>query len=334
MRIVVLVVFFSFAGVVLADTPPPTAAVPASPQQLAAALVDELEPVGESDAARIDRQRAELALTKRFGFQPAPIDPVAVRFRTSYFPILHRAAVALATTTNGAESPRSLLGQALQNEAAVLRLVPFVVAEMLSVVSKDPASHSDWENQLTKQLSFVTAILGRTAALRLGDAAATLPALDPAVAAKIEAPVDLLAVDYRGPKTSAALAQLPMPAASWDTANGAAAFRAAFVTALRSLGGARPSPADLALLGYDPATPAAGLIAAYGPVLQPLVAQAAAQTDFAAGWAAALRTEVADEAKLSVDLRARTGSGAGSANLFVFMIKMIAIDPQIAARKQ
>ncbi len=324
--------FIVIVATAVGATPPVAPETPPTPQQLAEALSDVLEPQAEPEALRLQRQRAELALVKRFGFQPDPIDPVAVRFRTSPYPLLHAAATALAEQTGGGASARRLLGPALWDESARRRLIPFVIAEMGRLVSRDLATMNEWEKLLTRRLSFYTAILEQTAVVRLMRQAEALAALDPSVAAKMIDPTDLLAVNAAGPSTAAELAELPVPAAAWATSDGEAEFRAAMRLALRSLGGARLQTADLARLGFDETSPAGGVVAAYGAVLQPFVAAAQAHADFRQGWAEAMRGELANDRKLSVDLRARTHDAAGYANLFVYMLKMTVVDPQSTRR--
>jgi len=294
-------------------------------------LADELEPSDETEAVRLARQRAENAAVKLFTLPTAPIDASVVRYRTSFYPVLHDAITRFRTARDDKRTHAEIVAAAAQDEADRLALVPGLVAAQFAVFRKPRESMDDAENLLSRQSSFYAAALERIAALRIYNAGG----FKATNAEDAPLRVDFLAI---GAVASRVVDPLARDSARLDLALDGLGFtpsatRAAAVTALRSLGGPAPSAAQLAELGLPEGSPAAQAVASLGAVVLPFALRAMPGDDdeFATRFLAELHAEAASSSKLEVDLQARSATPAEAATLLVYLIKRVGVDPQLAA---
>lgn len=296
-----------------------------------AALSDTLEPADESEQARLARQRAENTAVALFTLPTAPIEPATVRFRTSFYPVVHRAVVRREAGRPQPRTHTAVLAAAASDPAERAALAPGLAAEHFAIYVKADADRTEAETLLYRQSNFYTTALERIAALRLFNAGG-MAAVD--AADDTTRRVDFLAIGAIGARFVDVVGDPDRLAASFDGLGFAPdVARAAAVTALRSLGGPAPTSEQLALLGLAEGTPAAGAVAALGAVVLPFARRAAdgPEDGFAERFLAELRAVAALQTKLETDLRARSATPVDAATLLVYVLKRIGVDPQLAA---
>lgn len=299
-----------------------------------AALADELEPPGETTEVRLARQRAENAAVAIFTLPTVPIDPEVIRFRTSFYPVVHRAVARRATEpAAAAPHPSEALAAAAAGAAGRTALVPGLVAEHFALFRRADEDLSEADRLMLRQTSFYVAALERIAAVRIS-AAGGLRAV--AAAAAAEKRADFLAIGAIGERfveqlgSATALAQgLAGLGFSPEESHAAA------VAALRSLGGPAPSSQDLALLGLGVDTPQAQAVAGLGAIVLPFAVRAAGgePDGFADRFLEELNREAGSKEKVETDLRARSTTVADAAVLLTYVVKRIGVDAELNAAR-
>lgn len=299
------------------------------------ALADVLEPQDEAIEARLARQRAENAAVALFTFQTSPVDADAVRFRTSFYPLVHRAVERTARRVGSELRPAAALRAAAAGTQGRTALLPGLVAEHFALFRRKPEELSEADRLLLRQTSFYVAATERISAVRIAAAGGMK-----AVAASVDAerPTDFLMIGAIGRRV---LENLGGPEALAHALDGLGftpdAARAASVVALRSLGGPEPSSEELALLGLPADSPAARAVAGLGAVVLPFARRAADGDDdeFAARFLAVLEGEAGSSATIETDLHGRSHELAEAAALLAYVVKRVGVDAEsLAARSR
>lgn len=297
------------------------------------ALADVLEPQDEAGDARLARQRAENTAVALFTFQTSPVDAEAVRFRTSFYPLVHRAVERTALRRGSELRPADAIRAAAAGTEGRVALLPGLVAEHFALFRRKQDDLSEADRLLLRQTSFYVAATERISAVRIA-AAGGMKAV--AAAADAERRTDFLAIGAIGQRL---LEHMEGPEALSHALDGLGfepdAARAAAVAALRSLGGPEPTRDELALLGLPAGSPAAQAVAGLGAVVLPFARRAAeGNADaFPERFLAVLEAEAGSTAKIETDLHARSFELTEAAALLTYIVKRVGVDAELLAAR-